>query len=542
MADAGANFSAGNLGLSDSGDIGLQIADVAVRLGLPGEADARYCPACQSRSTSSQPSLIINGADFECYRCGARGVRRDLVKLALRCENSKADEWLDRAIAHPLRKTNAPELYELFMDACRPLPDRVTTLLEPWGIKPEVALDMRLRYYTRRYGSLMRSITSRFGIDTINDAGLLDLTTSPAAGAFQKYHDHKVPYLVIPYLHAGKVVYLRIKPLVDPSELDELGLPRMMSTAAIPPSPFNAQCVEDADHVLIFRWELDAMTAASLGLAAVAAPDPQTLTSGFLYKLKGKKVSLILDSPKADDRAREILRKFKKRDLAEPETHYVIPGEHLRDCLISSLNLNMPEESDRPERPERPARFLAMGDSDTVRDPNHSQAGPSPVLADASVDTSFGIDPGRTNVPFSSGDTNFRAAHDSMMIELHKSGDTTDANDATDVRPSVGTPPPQALVGPDQLITVIDCSPKAKITVHRQSVGDRTFVRCRYWTRPDATSKWTNENRLNFIVSLEYVKPLILALQAAERGDSLLSPSAVAGAEPAGEPPLEVSD
>ena len=542
MADAGANHSAGNLGLSDSDGIGLQIAEVAVRLGLPGEADARFCPSCQSRGTTAQPSLILNGASFECYRCGSRGTRRDLVKLALRCENAKADEWLDRVGAHPLHKTSAPELYELFMDACRPLPERVTTLLEPWGITPQIVLDMKLRYYTRRYGSLIQSITSRFGIDAIIDAGLVDLNTSPATGAFQKYHDHKVPYLVIPYYHAAKVVYLRIKPLVDPAELDSLGLPRMMATAAIPPSPFNAQCVDDADHVLIFRWELDAMTAASLGLAAVAAPDPQSLPSGFLYKLKGKKVSLILDSPKADERAREILRKFRKRDLPEPETMYVIPGEHLRDCLISSLNLSLPADANRPERPERPAQFLAMGDSDTVRDPNHSQAGPSPVLADSSVDTSYGLDPGRTNVPFNSGDTHFRAAHDSMMIELHKTGDTKDANDATDVRPSVGTPPPQALVGPDQLITVIDCSPKAKITVHRQSVGDRTFVRCRYWTRPDVEAKWSNESRLNFIVSLEQVRPLIEALQAAERGDSLLSPSAVAGAEPAGGSPLAITD
>ncbi len=539
MADASANFSAGNLSLSDSDGLrGLQISDVATRLGLPGENDARFCPSCQSSRATGQPSLILNGSGFECYRCGARGRQRDLVKLALRCENAKADEWLDRANTHDLKGASAHELYELFMDACRPLPDRVIALLEPWGINPDVALDMKLRYYTRRYGSLMQSVTSRFGFDALLDAGLIDSSTSPAAGAFQKYHDHKVPYLVIPYLHAGKVVYLRIKPLVDPGELDDLGLPRMMATAAIPPTPFNAHCVDRADHVLIFRWELDAMTATSLGLAAVAAPDPASLPSGFLYKLKGKKVSLVLDSPKADDRAREILRKFKKRGLEEPETMYVIPGEHLRDCLISSLNLTPPAEAGRPERPERPASFMAMGDSDTIRDPNHSQAGPSPVLSDSAIDTGFGMDPGGTNVPFSAGDTNFRAAHDSMMIELHKTGDTTDANDATDVRPSVGTPPPQAVVGPDQLISVIDCSPKAKITVHRQSVGDRTFVRCRYWTRKDPRSKWVNENRLNFIVSLEQMRPLIEALQAAERGDSLLPPSSVAGAEPAGDSPL----
>src|SRR5690606_32807383 len=128
-----------------------------------------------------------------------------------------------------------------------------------------------------------------------------------------------------PYQAQGQTVYLRAKPLIDPITLDEWELPRMMATADAPPQPFNVdQVTGREERVLIFRWEMDAMTAISLGLPAVACPDPSSLTPTFLEKLRDTSVYLVLDSPKADARQEQIYQQFEEAQLPAPEPLYVI--------------------------------------------------------------------------------------------------------------------------------------------------------------------------------------------------------------------------
>src|SRR5690606_37852331 len=122
----------------------------------------------------------------------------------------------------------------------------------------------------------------RFGIDELinanllidkfdagdgNSSSLLDLTRR---GVFRVYHQRNIPYLVIPYILEGRVVYLKALPLLSPLRLRSAQAPPYLVTGSPAPCPFNVEALFEHDRVVVTRSELDAMGAESLGYPAIA--------------------------------------------------------------------------------------------------------------------------------------------------------------------------------------------------------------------------------------------------------------------------------
>jgi len=85
----------------DRREIDMQVSDrptlekVACDLGLSGTGKHYFCPGCQPLPQGN-PEMIIQGGDFQCFRCGARGDVVGLVKLARRCDLPTAIDWLEK--------------------------------------------------------------------------------------------------------------------------------------------------------------------------------------------------------------------------------------------------------------------------------------------------------------------------------------------------------------------------------------------------------------------------------------------------------------
>lgn len=76
----------------------IDIYDIARRLGIEGsvEKGVFHCPNKSGHNSGDKnPSMqIFADGGFQCYGCGVKGKRLDLVKLALNCSDTEASEWL----------------------------------------------------------------------------------------------------------------------------------------------------------------------------------------------------------------------------------------------------------------------------------------------------------------------------------------------------------------------------------------------------------------------------------------------------------------
>ncbi len=92
----------------DRREIDRQVSDrrtlekVADDLGLTGNGKHYFCPGCQPTAHGT-PELMLQGGDFQCFRCGARGDVVGLVKLARHCDLQAAVDWLEEEKGQPLQ-------------------------------------------------------------------------------------------------------------------------------------------------------------------------------------------------------------------------------------------------------------------------------------------------------------------------------------------------------------------------------------------------------------------------------------------------------
>ena len=280
---------------------------VADALGLRGRGKRYFCPACQSDGLAHRtPDLAVGDKGFTCHKCGLKGDLLKLIEVTAGLDFIGAVRWLEghTGIGSPAgverggypgpgspvsarpgaswRVPEArsgpvadPEVFDAFLDACRPVEGpALEWLTKDRGIAPAVVQTCRLRFCGREYPAVIKSLADRFGEDALLAAGLLKRSkTGRPVGSFWRYFAKKVGFLVIPYLSAGRPVYLKVRPPLSKDKAEGLGLARFLNTAAAIPCLYNVDVLATRpDRVLVCEGESDTWTAMSSGFAAVGVP------------------------------------------------------------------------------------------------------------------------------------------------------------------------------------------------------------------------------------------------------------------------------
>lgn len=280
---------------------------VADALGLRGRGKRYFCPACQSDGLAHRtPDLAVGDKGFTCHKCGLKGDLLKLIEVTAGLDFIGAVRWLEghTGIGSPAgverggypgpgspvsarpgaswRVPEArsgpvadPEVFDAFLDACRPVEGpALEWLTKDRGIAPAVVQTCRLRFCGREYPAVIKSLADRFGEDALLAAGLLKRSkTGRPVGSFWHYFAKKVGFLVIPYLSAGRPVYLKVRPPLSKDKAEGLGLARFLNTAAAIPCLYNVDVLATRpDRVLVCEGESDTWTAMSSGFAAVGVP------------------------------------------------------------------------------------------------------------------------------------------------------------------------------------------------------------------------------------------------------------------------------
>jgi len=354
---------------------------VAAALGLRGRGRRFFCPACQPDGGKT-PDLAVRDKGFTCHKCGLKGDLLKLIQFAAGLDFPAAVAWLEsltgiqaprhgrghgnkgrvpvagparswRQVSAEPKKTEPsaaadPSVLSAFLSACRPVEGPALAWLKKKVPNMTAALveGLGLRFCGREYLPAIDDLKTRFGEDALVAAGLLKKSkTGRLVPSFWTYFAGKVGFLVIPYILAGRPVYLKVRPLVSKEDADRLRLVRFLNTAAAVPCLYNADAlVGRPDKVLVCEGESDTWTALSAGYAAVGAPGARNFktawTVGFrdLVAADGRsRVILALDADKAGKvGARIIADLFRKAGLPIPLSLAIPKGkdltEYLRHC------------------------------------------------------------------------------------------------------------------------------------------------------------------------------------------------------------------
>ena len=350
---------------------------VADALGLKGRGKRYFCPVCQSAGGKT-PDLAVADKGFTCHKCGLKGDLLKLVEVAAGLDFPKAVAWLEsltgiqaprRGRGHgnkgrkpigrptsswrqvsevkPPKKvgTGSESVLEAFLDACRPVEGPALAWLKEKvpNLKLDLVEGLRLRFCGREYPAVMETLKESFKEDTLVGAGLLKRSkTGRLVPSFWTYFAGKVGFLVIPYILAGRPVYLKVRPLVSKEDADRLRLVRFLNTAAAVPCLYNADAlVGRPDKVLVCEGESDTWTALSAGYAAVGTPGARNFKEAWTEDFRPfvdpdgrSKVILTLDADKAGkEGARTIASRFRKCGLPMPLSLAIPEGKDLSEYL-----------------------------------------------------------------------------------------------------------------------------------------------------------------------------------------------------------------
>lgn len=287
---------------------------VAESLGLEGHGGRFWCPLCQADgATHKTPDLAVGGKGFTCHRCGEKGDILKLIQLARRSTFPDAVAFLERltGIRPPERRkpgklyppmagttivkpgqswgrssgvgveVGADEtviaVYEAFLDACPPVTGRALDwLVRDKGIPPDLVESQGIHFCGREYHRIHTALKDRFGDEALQKAGLVTWSRKKEVWypAFGPYYWHHVGFLVIPYYHRGRTVYLKARPPCGKAKAEEKGIPRFLNPGGKIPVLYNLDSLTGADKVLICEGETDTLTA--LSPAAWSSPEKRT--------------------------------------------------------------------------------------------------------------------------------------------------------------------------------------------------------------------------------------------------------------------------
>lgn len=365
---------------------------IAEALGLRGRGRRFFCPVCQSDgAVHKTPDLAVMDRGFICHKCGEKGDLLKLVKLATGLTFPEAVAWLgnqtgirppDRhrgswgkgkglparsgaALGRPEAVGAAqggpgalsggnnapgageppdPAVYAAFLAGCRSVEGRALDwLTKTKGVAPEVVNALGLRFCGREYPDVMAELKTRFGDAALLTAGLLKQSKTAArlVPTFWHYYAKKAGFLVIPYLQAGRPVYLKTRPPCGKPEAERLGLARFLNTAGTIPCLYNVDALAaQPDKVLVCEGESDTWTALSYGVAAVGSPGARHFKPAWVENFRPfqtgnrSRVYLVLDADKAGaEGSRIIADLFLKVGLPVPLRITLPAGKDLSEYI-----------------------------------------------------------------------------------------------------------------------------------------------------------------------------------------------------------------
>ena len=377
----------------------LKAADpdrVALGLGLRGRGRRFFCPVCQPDGGKT-PDLAVRDKGFTCHKCGLKGDLLKLVEVAGRLDFKAAVAWLEsltginppdrrrggyRDKGRPVTRAPAlswkpisdagagpggkagsapdPAVYDAFLTACRPVEGAALDwLTKDKGIAPEVVEACRLRFCGREYLDIINRLKTCFGDAALLTAGLLKRSkTGRPVPCFWHYYAKKAGFLVIPYLVAGRPVYLKARPPVSKAKAEALGLVRFLNTAAAVPCLYNVDALKGIpegagrekaegscrgipDKVLVCEGESDTWTALSAGWAAVGSPGARNFKAAWVEDFRAfvdadgrSRVFLVPDADAAGAAGSRIIADlFLKAGLPVPLKLAIPAGKDLNEYL-----------------------------------------------------------------------------------------------------------------------------------------------------------------------------------------------------------------
>jgi hypothetical protein len=146
-----------------------------------------------------------------------------------------------------------------------------------------------------------------------------------------------------------------------------MNVPLHLATTERVPCLFNVDGLPFADDVMLFRREIDAIAACSVGLPSVACSSLSHFRPDWAPLFCGKQTTLILDEGlSADPRVKGIDRMFVAAGATSPRHVYIPARTKLPDYLRQEVSQRVVEAV---ERPERPLGRLARPKSATLVDP-----------------------------------------------------------------------------------------------------------------------------------------------------------------------------
>jgi len=366
---------------------------VAADLGLRGRGRRFFCPVCQSDGNPHKtPDLSVGPKGFTCFKCGLKGDLLKLIQVAGGKDFPSAVAWLEDltgirpaarlrggyrdkgkvGIVSPARSWTPfsgavggkraeagpgadPAVLDAFLTACQPiagaLPSTSAGRVRAWlkakvpDMTDALVEGLRLRFCGKEYLNILDGLKADFGEDALVAAGLLKRSkTGRAVPSFWHYWTRKTGFLVIPYLVAGRPVYLKVRPPISKEGAEHRRLVRFLNTAAAVPVLYNVDALvaqPPADKVLICEGESDTWAALSAGFAAVGSPGARSFKEAWVESFRAfvdvdgrSRVILALDVDKAGtDGSRIIAGLFRKAGLPVPLKLAIPAGKDLSEYM-----------------------------------------------------------------------------------------------------------------------------------------------------------------------------------------------------------------
>jgi hypothetical protein len=306
-------------------------AAVAAALGLRSRGKRFFCPACQSDGGKT-PDLVILDKGFFCHKCGLKGDLLKLVEVAGHMDFKDAVAFLERhtglysrpgrngskggyqnmarpvfsrpgassrpwkAVSDAVSEKRAeagpdPAVLGAFLDACRPVEGSALAWLKAKvpDLPDALVEGLRLRFCGREYLDIIGKLTADCGEGPLLTAGLLKRSkTGRAVPSFWHYYAKQAGFLVIPYLSAGRPVYLKARPPMSKADAERKGLCRFLNTAAAVPCLYNVDALAaQPGRVWVCEGETDTWTALSRGEAAVGSPGARQFKAAWVEGFRG---------------------------------------------------------------------------------------------------------------------------------------------------------------------------------------------------------------------------------------------------------------
>ena len=331
---------------------------VAELLGLDGNGKRYWCPSCQPEGAAEHrtPDLSVRHEGWRCFKCGDTG---DSIALVQAVTGDTFPAALDRLGAllgihtgeaprtapvrpKPLPQPKAPpELYEAFIDGCRPLPDPVIAWMKAKAITSAVVETSGLRFCGRELPDLLGKLRNKFPAEQVAASGLESL---------MHYHARRAGFVVFPYRYHGRPVALKCRPPLPKAEAERRGLSRFMQCGSLS-VPFGVDLLEGhpGETVVLCEGETDTLAALSAGAVAIGIPGARAFKRSWVELLRGRCVRLAFDPDEGGQEGTATIADLLEQDeQPRPERLPLPGGMDMSDYLAARLSEQAPENDTEP--------------------------------------------------------------------------------------------------------------------------------------------------------------------------------------------------